>query len=73
MSKQRTKHIKVYCDTSGIGLYTHFAWDKHTDNYSWDNNAADARAGVEARNVGKISPCKLGSLNGFVGTLQKMI
>lgn len=73
MSKQRTKNIKVYYDTRGIGPYTHFAWDKHTDNYSWDNNAAGARAGVEARNVGKLLPCRLGGLDSFVPTLQKLI
>ena len=73
MSKQRTKNIKVYYDTRGIGPYEYFAWDKHTDEYNWAHTAADARQGVEARNVGKILPCKLGGLNSFVPTLQKLI
>lgn len=73
MSKQRTKHIKVYRDACIAGVYEYFAWDKHTDEYNWADTAAEARKGVEERNAGIRTSCKLAYMRNFVPTLQKMI
>ena len=73
MSKQRTKHIKVYRQHKKVGNFAYFAWDRHTDEYSWAHTAAKARKDVEDRNTDIRISCKLGNLNNFVHTLQKMI